>query len=384
MVGCQPVPHNRVVGCRVGGRVPATGSVVRPRATGLRAVAAHSGVALATASRALSGSDRVSEATRQRVRTSARVLGYRPNAHAQALRTARSDLVGLVVTNLVNASFREIASVVQQRLAERGLAMVLAVTDGDPDAERRALRTLIDHTATGVIVVGADTLATGELQRSGLPAVHLARRPQIPAGDCVLGDDLTGARVATEHLLGLGHRRIAVIAGPGGTTSGSERRAGFMLAMEAAALPVPPEMVITGPFTADTGRDAVHRLWGLPARRRPTAVLVANHEASFGLLPALAERAIVIPDQLSVICFQDGEVLRWWRPAITVVDNRSAHMGELAATLLLARIDAAARGLAVSPATEYRVGTALIVRDSCAAPRAVTNGRRSPRVRPNT
>ena len=216
---------------------------------------------------------------------------------------------------------------VQQHLAERGLAMVLAVTDGDPAAERRAMRTLIDHSATGVIVVGADTVATGDLHRSGLPAVHLARRPQAPAGDCVLGDDLTGARVATDHLLRLGHRRIAVLAGPAGTTSGSERAAGFALAMEAAGITVAPELVITGPFTADTGRDGLATLWELPPRRRPTAVLVANHEASFGLLPALAERAIAVPEDLSVICFQDSEVLRWWRPAITVVDNQSARMG---------------------------------------------------------
>lgn len=348
--------------------MPSPVSAGRQRATGLRAVAEHSGVALATASRALSGSDRVSEATRERVRRSARALNYRPNAHAQALRTARSDLVGLVVTNLVNASFREIASVVQQRLAERGLAMVLAVTDGDPEAERRALRTLIDHSATGVIVVGADTVATGDLHRSGLPAVHLARRPQSPAGDCVLGDDLTGARVATDQLLRLGHRRIAVLAGPAGTTSGSERAAGFALAMEAAGVAVEPELVITGPFTADTGRDGLARLWELPAERRPTAVLVANHEASFGLLPALAERSIAVPEDLSVICFQDSEVLRWWRPAITVVDNQSARMGELAATLLLARIEAAARGVAIPLPTDYRVGTELIVRGSCAPP----------------
>ncbi|GGM13997.1 LacI family DNA-binding transcriptional regulator [Nakamurella endophytica] len=332
----------------------------------LRRVAAASGVSVSTASRALAGSSRVSSGTAERVRAAADALGYRPNATARALRTARTDLVGLVVTNLVNASFRVIAEVVQQALAEHGFQMVLAVTGGDAAQERAALHTLIDHNATGVIVVGLDSAATRDLDRSGLPVVHLARRPDAPAGDCVLGDDLAGARSATRHLLELGHRRIGVIAGPGDVTSGRERLLGHRVELERAGIRYRDELVHVGPFAPDTGTDGVAALLSLPPGRRPTALLVANHEASFGALPELRRRGVDVPGALSLLCFEDAELTRWWHPSVTVVDNNAAEMGALAAWLLLDRI----RGdrAAGREFVEFRVGTALRVRESCRPP----------------
>ena len=163
---------------------------------GLRDVALRSGVSVSTASRALHGAGRVSPATQARVRAVATALGYRPNASARALRTARSQFIGLVITNLANTSFHIIAEVVQRELARRGFQLMLTVTGGDPAAERAALRTLAEHSAAGVIVVGSDGEASEELRALGMPTVHLARRPPHPAGDCVLGDDITGARLA--------------------------------------------------------------------------------------------------------------------------------------------------------------------------------------------
>jgi DNA-binding LacI/PurR family transcriptional regulator len=158
-----------------------------------------------------------------------------------------------------------------------------------------ALRTLADHSAAGVIVVGSGSGATGELRALGLPTVHLARRP-----------------------------------------------------------PEPP---------------AVGALLRLPARRRPTALVIANHEASYGALPALREHAVAIPAGLSVICYEDSPLARWWHPAITVIDNNARQMGELAARLLLERLDATAAepGSDRTDYGEIRVGTRLIERDSCRA-----------------
>lgn len=335
-------------------------------AVDLRGVAAECGVSVATASRALNGSPRVSADTVRRVREAADRLGYRPNASARALRTSRSRFVGLVVTNLVNVSFHVIAEVVQQRLAEQGYQMVLSVTGGDAAQELEALRMLADHSAEGVVVVGADAPATDELRRLALPAVHLARRPDRPAGDCVLVDDLTGARDATAHLAALGHRRIAVVCGPQTVTSGRERLAGYRLGLQDAGVAKVAELVLPGPFTPAHGRDAVGRLLALPARRRPTALLVTNHEAAFGVLPALHEAGVDVPGRLSVVCYEDAEIMRWWHPAVTVVDINPAEMGELAARLLLERITGARPG--TTRPGEFRVGTHLTVRASCGAP----------------
>jgi LacI family transcriptional regulator, galactose operon repressor len=213
-------------------------------AVGLRQVAQHSGVSVSTASRALSGSPRVSGQTVAKVRAAAAALGYRPNASARTLRTARSQFIGLVITNLVNTSFHTIAEVVQRELARRGYQLMLSVTAGDPVQERSALRTLVDHSAAGVIVVGSDSDATEELRELGTPTVHLARRPRQPTGDCVLVDEIAGGRSATEYLLEAGHRRIAIIAGPREVPSGRERMQGYWLAMQAAGVPVSADLAL--------------------------------------------------------------------------------------------------------------------------------------------
>ena len=332
-------------------------------------------MSVSTASRALTGSSRVSGPTVARVRAAAAALGYRPNASARTLRTARSRFIGLVVTNLVNTSFHTIAEVVQREFAQRSYQLMLSVTAGDPVQERSSLRTLVDHSAAGVIVVGSDSEATEELRKLGTPTVHLARRPRDPAGDCVLGDEIAGGRSATEYLLEKGHRRIAVIAGPPDVQSGRERTQGYWLAMQAAGVPVSAELMPATALSPEAGPPAVEALLALPARRRPTAVLMANHEASYGALPALREHAVAIPDGLSVICYEDSQLARWWHPAITVIDNNARQMGELAARLLLQRLEVADGDRARERAefSEIRVGTRIIERDSCqavSAPRA--------------
>jgi LacI family transcriptional regulator len=330
-------------------------------------VAERSGVSVSTASRALTGSNRVSGPTEARVRAAAVALGYRPNASARTLRTARSRFIGLVVTNLVNTSFHTIAEVVQRELAHRGYQLMLSVTAGDPVQERSSLHTLVDHSAAGVIVVGSDSEATDELRKLGTPTVHLARRPRDPAGDCVLGDEIAGGRSATEYLLESGHRRIAIIAGPPDVPSGRERMQGYWLAMQAADVPVSGELALAVPLSPGAGGMAVEVLLALPADRRPTALLVANHEASYGALPALREHSVTIPADLSVICYEDSPLARWWHPAITVIDNNARQMGELAARLLLQRLEAAGGPTngGRDEFSEFRVGTRLIERDSC-------------------
>jgi LacI family transcriptional regulator len=267
------------------------------------------------------------------------------------------------VTNLVNTSFHTIAEVVQREFAQRGYQLMLSVTAGDPVQERSSLRTLVDHSAAGVIVVGSDSEAAEELRKLGTPTVHLARRPRDPAGDCVLGDEIAGGRSATEYLLENGHRRIAIIAGPPDVPSGRERMQGYWLAMQAAGVPVSEELALATPLSPDAGGPGVEALLALPARRRPTALLVANHEASYGALPALREHSVTIPADLSVICYEDSPLARWWHPVITVIDNNARQMGELAARLLLQRLEAADGSR--DEFSEFRVGTRLIERDSC-------------------
>jgi LacI family transcriptional regulator len=338
-------------------------------AVDLRQVARLSGVSVSTASRALTGSNRVSDQTATRVRAAAATLGYRPNASARALRGARSQFIGLVVTNLVNTSLQAVAEVARREFARHDYQLMLSITDGDPVQERTALRILVDYNAAGVIVVGSDSEAVEELRERGTPTVHLARRPRELAGDCVLGDEIAGARLATEYLLEAGHRRIAIIAGPRDVQSGRERMQGYWLAMRAAGVPTPEELTLHVPLSPEAGAVAARTLLALPARRRPTALIVANHEACYGVLPALREHPVAIPDDLSVICYEDSPLARWWHPAVTVIDNNARGMGELAARLLLRRLDPDDRFDSASgdraQFSEFRVGTRIVERESC-------------------
>jgi LacI family transcriptional regulator len=330
----------------------------------LREVALQSGVSISTASRALAGSALVSAATRIRVEAVAGRIGYRPNASARALRTGGSRLVGLVITNLVNNSFRVIAEIVQQQLAEAGHQLVLSITGGDAGEERAALHTLMELGASGVVAVGSDSKAFAEVRAHGIPVVHLGRRPGKLVGDCVLGDERGGAAVATELLLANGHRRIGIVCGPLAVTSGRERLEGYEQTLSAAGRPVRPELVVAGPFTAETGRDAVDHWVSLPRGRRPTAVLVANHESAYGVLPRLRELSIRIPEDISVVCYEDAPIMRWWWPALTVVDNQPAAMAELVARLLMQRVTAV--GTTPSRPAVHRIPTRLVERGSVA------------------
>ena len=328
----------------------------------LREVARLSGVSVSTASRALSGSPLVSAATRTMIEQVADSIGYRPNASARTLRTGGSRLVGLVITNLVNTSFRVIAELLQQQLSSAGHHLVLCITGGDAEQERAALRTLMELDASGVVAVGSNSEAFAEVRARDIPVIHLGRRPSAPVGDCVLGDERGGARLAVELLVAQGHRRIAIVCGPPSVTSGRERLQGYRQALAAAARPVPDELVVSGPFAAATGRDAVDELLALPRSRRPTGLLVANHESSYGVLPRLRELSVSVPADLSVICYEDAPIMAGWWPSVTVVDNRPDRMAELISTLLLDRIGGGPRA-AGKPAV-HRVPTRLIQRDS--------------------
>ncbi|MFC7753436.1 LacI family DNA-binding transcriptional regulator [Tsukamurella soli] len=192
-------------------------------------VARAAGVSRSTASRALSGSSLISLETRAAVQDAARALGYRVNRAASALRSNRSHLIGLVMNNLINQTFHTIAEVVQRRAAEAGFQVILCITDADPHREREVLGMLADHGVDGAIVMGTgrNRSEIGVLREHGCAVVHLIRSVAGSDAMTVLADDVAGARAATEHLLGLGHRRIGFIGGPLEADSGRERFKGY-------------------------------------------------------------------------------------------------------------------------------------------------------------
>jgi LacI family transcriptional regulator len=336
----------------------------------LKDVAVAAGVSRSTASRALSGSPLIAPATRSAVEEAAGRLGYRMNRVASALRSRQSHLIGLVLNNLINASFHTIAEVVQRRASAEGYQVMLAITDADPRREEDILKTLSEHGVDGIILIGTgkNAAVSNEALAQGTAVVNLIRGATDSAAPTVLAADRDGAYEATRHLLGLGHRHIGYIGGPASTNSGQERFAGYEQALREAGEEPDESLIERGPFDPAFGTEAAIRL----LHRSPpmTALFAANHEAVFGILPTLVTAGVRVPDDLSLICYEDITWLRWWQPAVTVVDNGARELGELAMDLLLQQVEGPGRGTTSDRSGRtYRVGAQLIERASCAPPR---------------
>ncbi|WP_164700268.1 LacI family DNA-binding transcriptional regulator [Modestobacter sp. KNN46-3] len=337
-------------------------------------MAAAAGVSTSTASRALSGHPAVLPSTRARVEAAAAALQYEPNRTASALRTRRTGLIGLVVNSLRSATSHTIAETLQGWAAEHEYQLLVCTTGGDPAREASFLQTVRQHHFDGVVIAGsgANTDLVNALVQADHAVVTMNREVPGSLAPSVMSAYETAARLAAEHLLQLGHTRIAAIEGPPSVTSGRLHDAGFRAAMAAAGVPVLDDLVCRGPFTPDFGRWAAAELLGLS--EPPTALLVTNHEASFGALPVIGDSELRVPDQLSVICTEDEPFYQWWSPPVTTVDNCAALLAVGAADLLLRQLTSGAQDLP-SRRTEL-VTPVLVRRGSTAAPPARPPGRR--------
>ncbi|WP_338664632.1 LacI family DNA-binding transcriptional regulator [Pararoseomonas sp. SCSIO 73927] len=327
----------------------------------LRDVARAAKVSVSTASRALAGGGLTSKGTEARLQRIATELGYRPNTLARGLKTRTTRLVGLVVHNLTNASFRVLAEVAQRRLRAEGYQAILCITADDPEQEAVTIRTLADQRVDGLIIcpTGRNGALLASLEAGGTPVTCVVRRDETVELETVLAADPEGAYAGTRHLLEQGHRRIGLIVGRQETTSGRERLSGYRRALEEAGIAFDPSLVHAGRYEPETGLAGCRQL--LDREDRPSALFAANHESALGVLRGLAERNIAVPDDVSLLCYEDVPGFAWQRPAISVVDSGANAMAELAADRLLQRLRPQA-----PPATvgEFRIGARLIQRQS--------------------
>ncbi|OLE30371.1 MAG: LacI family transcriptional regulator [Actinobacteria bacterium 13_1_20CM_3_71_11] len=308
-----------------------------PRPT-LHDVAREAGVSARTVSRVLNEEPRISAETRQRVLAVVRRLGFRPNAMARNMRVgARDAAVGLVIPDLGNPFFGTVASGVEKALRTRGLHLVIASSEEDPDREHAVITTLLDRQVAGLIIVPAAGGDYGYLRnerRHGLPLVFLDRPAVKLAVDTVVSANFEGAVAAVEHLVGYGHRRIGFVGDlPTTLYTRRERFRGYRCALEAAGIPLDRALIEQGHHESDAAQ-ATARL--LATRRPPTAIFAANNLACMGVLMALvrAHRRDV-----ALVGFDDFSFADLLEPATTVVAQDAELLGVRAAELILSRLD---------------------------------------------
>ena len=299
-----------------------------------RLAAVHPG----TASRALNVETRglVNEETARRVLAAAEELGYRPNPIARGLKTSRSYTVGVLIPDLTNPLFPPIVRGIQDRLEEAAYTPLIANTENDPDRERADFEAMRARQVDGFITATArrdhDLLSRpGEL---GLPVVLVNRRLEDAALPSAVGDDKAGVLLAVRHLVELGHRRIAHLAGPQDISTGYLRYEGFLEAMEAAGAEADPELILIGDAVIESEGSRLCAAL-LDGGRECTAIVAANDLMALGCYDVLEERGIACPQEISVIGFNDMPFAAHFRPPLSTIRIPQYELGARAAELLL-------------------------------------------------
>lgn len=331
------------------------GSAAGARRVSMADVAARAGVSGQTVSRVANGGARVDPGTRARVEQAMADLGYRPHRAARALRTGRSQTIGLVVSTLSTVGNFRMLQAVADAAGARGYALTVVTASGQ-QAVADAFAQLIDQGVDGAVVLNEATpLARSAAVPSGLRLVVIDSEADPRLG-VVQSDHVRGARAAVDHLLELGHRTVHHLAGPAASFAATQRERGWRAALEAAGAPVPD--VVRGDWTAPSGHAAGAAL----AEAGVTAVFAANDQMALGLLRALPERGRRVPDDVSVVGFDDVADAAEYRPPLTTVRQDFDDLGERAVAALIAEIDGAAPRAEAVPAM-------LVVRASTAPPR---------------
>jgi LacI family transcriptional regulator len=334
-----------------------------------------SGVSVGTVSRALNGYPDVNEATRERVMALAQELDYTPDAAARKLVTRRSHVVGVVLDtgeghpDLGHPFFHEVLVGLKQELGARGFDLLLlsSANPGGGYGDHSYLKRCLHHGVEGVVLMGvaADDPEVERLARSSLPTVSVDLELAGRATRWVTSDSEGGAQLAVEHLAALGHRRIAHIAGPPVTTPGRARLNGFRRAIADANLPYGDDLVAYGDFYYDAGRDAMGRLLDLP--HAPTAVFAASDMMAIGAMRAVHERGLSVPQDVSVVGFDDIPMAAMAHPPLTTIRQEKAEIGALASRTLIECIAAGDGADGDLGARAGAVPVALVERDSTAA-----------------
>src|ERR671934_864422 len=298
-------------------------------------IAREAGTSASTASRAISGRGYVSAAARHRLLEVADRLGYVPNASARTLKQRTSRVVGVVVSDLGNQFYGRLAAAIEETLREADYQMVLIGDNSESAEEVAGARTFLAMRAPGVIMTPVGDEASLMLARHGVSVVEVDRRLSTVPCDAVVIDNERGARDATAHLLATGHRRVGLLVADTNWTSDAGRLRGYRDAHEDAGIPIDDALIVRIGFHAP---DAEARIGALLDQGRPSAIFAANNLLAEQAWHVLRNRGLRIPDDVSLVGFDDVPWMGMVSPGITVVAQPTEALGRRAAELLLRRL----------------------------------------------
>jgi LacI family transcriptional regulator len=302
----------------------------------MRDVARLAGVSVATVSAVINSSATVSEARSKRVRDAMEALDYYPDQVARSLKVGRTNVVGMVVPDITNNFFPQLIRGAEDAARQLGYSVILCDSNEDPEEERRHLDTLFSRRVDGVLIACSDPSAGYEhLMRRRFPIVFVDRIPRGVVHCGVATDNEEAGARATNHLIDLGHERIAFITGKLGLSPHYGRLEGFRKAMQARGLPIHDEYLREGDLEIATGRRLGIELLSL--NPRPTAIISTNNRMLLGLAGAFAELGIRCPEGISVVGFDDSAWTEHFNPGMTVMAQQAFEMGKAAFSMLISK-----------------------------------------------
>lgn len=316
-------------------------AIEETRSVTIHDVATLAGVAVSSVSRALSSHPDVSPSMKAKVLSAAAELGYSPDPGAQSLRSGFTRTVGFVVRDFANPFFGEIIHGVEEALNDTGYTLLVTNSSSDPVREVDRLTLLRQRRVDALLVSSiseASTRTSKAIASFNRPVVLIDRDPRKMKVASILLDHAEGVRQATNDLIRLGHRRIAMITGSSAIRPTRERMRGYTEALTAAGLPIDEELKASGAFSSSFARETTERLLAGPKGQRPTAIIAGGVVTTIGVLEALTELGVRLGSDLSLVVCDDLPWLRVMRPRISVVTRDAEEMGRQAAGLALEMI----------------------------------------------
>jgi DNA-binding LacI/PurR family transcriptional regulator len=330
----------------------------------IHTVARLANVSIATVSRTINRVSTVNPRMAKRVWEAIEKLDYFPNTQARALVSGRSRLLGLIVSEITNPFFPELIQGFEDIAVEHGYEILISSTNYDPARMALCIRRMLERRAEGVAVMtfGVEKPLLEQLAERKVPLVFVDVGPERPGISLLQVDYHHGIRQGVQHLAALGHRDIAFVSGPKRLHSAQSRIAAFSKSLTECAIVAAPEWIVEGDHTMEGGTDAMDRL--LKSKHLPTAVMCSNDMTAIGVLHKLYRAGLRVPDDLSVIGFDDIHIAQVTIPPLTTIQMSCFELARAAVTALRAHVEEGGE-----PKRQYKINTHLVVRESTGFPR---------------
>ncbi|MBN2073033.1 MAG: LacI family DNA-binding transcriptional regulator [Actinobacteria bacterium] len=328
----------------------------------LKDVAREAGVSIPTVSRVLNDEKFVSELVREKVKEAAKKLNYHPEWSARSLRLRKTDIIGMIIPSVTDYFFSSIVLGVERYFRRKGKELILFNTSNDEVIEEKAIKLAISKRVEGIVLatICKNNKVIGSMIESfGTPFVLVDNKIEVEKVDFVLADDINGSYKLIRHLIEVhGNREIACISGPFDESSGFDKLYGYKKALVEDDIPVKEDYIKVAHWKKNEAYEATREL--LSMKDRPEAIYCMNANMLIGCLRYLNDKEIKVPDDISIVTFDDYDFVSAMNPPITTLERIDLEMGEKAAELLLERINGDGGDY-----KEIRIGADLVIRKSC-------------------